>query len=103
MRSLYWKIRYAYEKWYFNKKYAKRKNNVYYDKRYQCYVCPKLIEERGPLEYVIAELTRTGLIYKYKLNGQWTHDHIFAGVLLNAYNKGDVFEVPQEVEYQYSQ
>ncbi|MEG0352896.1 MAG: hypothetical protein RR586_06475 [Cellulosilyticaceae bacterium] len=30
-------------------------------------------------------------------------DHFFAGVLLDAYNEVNVFEVPQKVEYQYSQ
>lgn len=103
MQSLYWRIRYAYEKWYFKNKYGQRKNKVYYDKRYRCYVCPKLIEERGPVEYVIAELTRIGLIYEYKINGKWPHDHFFSGVLLNAYNEAHVFEIPQEVEHQYSQ
>ncbi|MEG2090133.1 hypothetical protein [Niameybacter sp.] len=103
MRKLYWKIRYTYERWYFENKYGNRKNKVYYDKRYDCYVCPKLLDERGPVEYVIAELTRTGLIYKYKLNGEWAHDHFFVEVLLNAYNEAEVFEIPQEVEYQYSQ
>ena len=62
-----------------------------------------LLDETGSVEYVIAELTRTGLIYEYMLNGQWLHDHFFAGVLLNAYNEADVFELPQEVEHQYSQ
>ncbi|WP_410497161.1 hypothetical protein QTL86_10565 [Cellulosilyticum sp. ST5] len=103
MKRLYWKIRYAYEKRYFHRKYGRKKNKVYYDKRYRCYVCPALIEERGPIEYVIVELTSTGLIYECKIDGQWSHDHLFAGVLLNAYNKSERFEVPAEVECQYSQ
>ncbi len=48
-------------------------------------------------------MTCTGLIYEYTLNGKWLHDHFFAGVLLGAYNEADVFEIPQEVEHQYSQ
>ncbi|MGL5675879.1 MAG: hypothetical protein ACRDDX_05680 [Cellulosilyticaceae bacterium] len=86
-----------------DRKYSNKKNKVYYDKRYQCYVCPKLIEERGSVEYVIAELTHTGLIYEYKIDGKWSHDHFFAGGLLEAHNEANIFEIPQEAEHQYSQ
>ncbi len=102
MRNLYWKIRYAYERWYFNRKYRNKGNKVFYDRKYRCYVCPKLIEERGDIEYVIAELTRTGLIYEYKINEEWSHGHFFADVLIQAYNEANNFEIPEEVKEQYS-
>lgn len=88
-----WKIRYAFERWYFKTRYSNKQPKIYYDRWFKCYVHPKLVEERGCIEYVVSELTRCGLIYHYYLDGELTHSHTFEGVLLDVCEYSDTFKL----------
>lgn len=39
-----WRIRYAFEEWYFKTRYSNKQSKIYYDKWFNCYVHPKLVE-----------------------------------------------------------
>lgn len=93
MRQFLWRVRYAFEEWYFKIRYSRKKPKIYYDKWFRCYVHPRLVEERGCIEYVVSELTRCGLIYHYYLDGGLTHSHTFEGVLLDVCECSDIFEL----------
>ncbi|MDU6975957.1 MAG: hypothetical protein E6370_16900 [Clostridiales bacterium] len=73
-----WRIRYAFEEWYFKVRYSKKQPKIYYDKWFKCHVHPQLVGERGCIEYVVSELT---------------HSHTFEGVLLKAVEYSDTFEL----------
>ena len=90
---IYWNIRYAFEKWYFETKYLERPNAIYYDRLFKCYVHPALIIERGSYDYVVSELTRTGLIYHYYIGEILEHSHSLEEVLKAAYEEAEKFKL----------
>lgn len=91
--EILWRVRYAFETWYFKTKYSKKQPKIYYDKYFKCYVHPQLVEERGSIEYVVSELTKSGLIYHYYVDGELTHSHTFESVLLDVCEYSDTFEL----------
>ena len=100
MEGLYWKIRYAYEAWYFKRKYATKVPKIYYDKKFRVYVNPKVLEEKDScLEYVCSETVRYSLIYIYSIKGKDTHAHTITEVFKDAYNYAETFKILDEDQY----
>lgn len=100
--KIYWKIKSSGEKRYFTKKYSKLIPKIYYDKKYDCHINPKIIEERGCVEYICGEITRSGVIYHYFLGSQVDHAHTLGDVLIEAYNHAETFSIAPEHEGEYS-
>lgn len=87
---------------YFRRKYGGLLPGIYYDRRYQVYAAPAVIEEVGSIEWVCQALTSTNLCFHFEVNGQRDHAHTFDGVLQCAYNHAEGFSIPQEYEKEYS-
>ena len=75
---------------------------IYYDKKYHCYVNPKLIDEQGCSVYICGEITRSGMLYHYYLGTKVDHAHTIAEVLIEAYNNAETFSIASENEQEYS-
>lgn len=101
--KIYWKIRYAFERRYFKVRYGGRAPGIYYDRIFKVYVNPEMIEERGPLFYVLCETVRDGLIYPYYIGTLRTHAHSFDVVMRDAYENGAAFSIPEEFRSEYSE
>lgn len=91
-----------WENRYFRRKYGGLPPEIYYDKRYQVYVAPAVIEEVGSIAWVCQALTSTNLCFNFKVNGRDDHAHEFNSVLLCAYNHAETFSIPKECEREYS-
>lgn len=100
MERLYWKMRYAYEEWYFNRKYGNERPGIYYDKKFRVYINPRIpIERSSSLVYVCCETVRDGIIYNYVIEGRYTHAHMIDEVFKDAYNYAESFEILDEQQY----
>ena len=93
IRGLYWRIRYTLVEKYFKLRYAGKPRDIYYDKWFKCYVHSRLTEERGSIDYVLSELTRSGLIYHYYIGDKVGHSHSIEGVMQRAYEEADTFKL----------
>lgn len=100
--KLYWKLKRSYEKHYFANKYSKLVPQIYYDKKYNCYIYPKVIDEQGCCEYICGEVVKSGCIYFYCLNDKKQHQHTISEVFLLAYNESEIFSIDTEDEILYS-
>lgn len=100
--SWYWNIKVALENSYFKRKYSNLTPMIYYDRKYQVYVNPKLIDERGCAEYVCSESVCDSLIYSYIIDRVNTHAHTISEVFLDAYNTSETFLISDEYREQYS-
>lgn len=99
---LFWKPRRMRKMRYFRREYGRLPPGIYYDKRYQVYAAPAVIEEFGSIEWVCQALTSTNLCFHFNANGQDDHAHTFDAVLLCAYNHAEGFSIPKEWEQEYS-
>ena len=108
MENLFWKVRYWVEKkftdWRLRKVYKYKPFYDKFSKRYRLYFeDPKIYDEEGSIEYVVSEYVQDGLIYEFKLNGKYSHEHTFSAVLDTILRENGVgFEIPEDVKYQYS-
>lgn len=101
--SIYWKIRYAFERLYFKTRYGGRSPGIYYDRIFKVYVNPEIIEMRGELLHVLYETVCSNLLYDYCIGTKCTHDHSFDAVMQAAYEHGAAFSIPEEFRDQYSE
>ena len=101
--SIYWKIRYAFERFYFNRRYSGRVPGIYYDRIFKVYVNPEIIEVRCDLLHVLYETVCSNLLYDYCIGTKCTHDHSFDNVMRAAYENGAAFFIPEEFRSQYSE
>ena len=105
---IYWKVRYWVEKHFTDWRLRNRadKYKPFYDrfsKRYWLYSRdPNVFDEEGSIEYVVSEYIQDGLIYEYKINGDYSHEHSFDGVLQAVMDNWETFEIPEDVKDQYS-
>lgn len=102
MRELCWNMREFIESRYLERKYAEMPLKIYYDRKYRCYINPKLLNEQGDIEYICSEITRSGCLYRYRLDGKKEHTHTIAEVFLSAYNEAERFSIDTEDEELYS-
>lgn len=100
LRSLYYKIKYCIEKKHIEKLYKKNTVGLIYSNRYKAYVHPAIPYEIGDIEYILSELTRTGLYYSYTYTKEGEiidgHSHSFGGVLREAYENPESFSPNQD-------
>ena len=102
--SIYRKIRYAFERLYFNRRYSGRAPGIYDDRIFKVYVNPEMIKERGPLWYVLCETVHDGLIYHYCDGSDVVlHGHHFDLIMHWAYEAGTAFSSPEEYRSEYSE
>ena len=103
LSGIYWRIRHRLTDLYFHLRYSRRPPGIYYDRIFNVYVNPEMIEERGPLFYVLCETARDGLIYHYRIGSTASHVHCFDTVMLLAYENGAAFSIPEEYRNEYSE
>lgn len=102
IKGFYFNILYRYEDAYFKSKYLNLPSKIYYDRKFKTYVNPKIIDERGFLEYICSETVCDGVIYNYQIEGKDVHAHVISEVFIDAYNYAETFLIPKDCEYQYS-
>ena len=102
MFKFYYKLKYFFENNYFNKKYKKLKPYIYYDKKYNIYINPLCINERGDIDYVCGETVQGGCIYPYLIDGESEHEHSISAVFLHAYNNAEKFSISPKDKIYYS-
>jgi hypothetical protein len=95
IERIYWKIYYWLKSHYFKRKYSKLPPKIYYDRKHNVYINPKLIDERGFAEYVCGESARSGVFYDYEIEGNSTHAHAISEVFLDAYNYSETFAISE--------
>ena len=102
MIALYYKLKMFFENKYFNKKYKNLKPKIYYDKRYNMYVNPLYINERGDSDYVCAQTAHGGCIYPYLIDNICEHEHSISAVFIRAYNDAENFSISEPDKIYYS-
>lgn len=106
MKRLFYGIKESLIGRYVYLRYHKKPKRIYFDNLLKCYVHPGLpCYERGSLEYMLSEITKSGLFYRYKTQEdkeRWNHGHTFEEVLIAAYGDPIGFEI-DEKEYSKQQ
>lgn len=102
IKGFYFNIFYRYENYYFKRRYLNLPSKIYYDRKFKTYVNPKIIDERGCLEYICSETVCDGVFYNYQIEGKDVHAHVISEVFIDAYNCAETFLIPKDYEYQYS-
>lgn len=102
IETLYYHICYLYEKAHYKRNYSNLLPKIYYDKTYDTYVHPKMIDDPGCIEYVCSEIIGHNVFYHYEIEENKEHAHTIAAVFLDAYNYAETFVIPKKYESEYS-
>lgn len=102
LESICWRVYDFYRNNYFDKKYSKRKPQIYYDKKYKNYVHP-YINDITDIETLCSDLVMYSITYNYELNGKLEHVHTISEVFICAYNNSEIFFIPEDCKNEYSQ
>ena len=100
----YWQLRGRLKDAYLYGRYGRKPPRIYYDRLLKAYLYPGLLTSSGTgsCEWICAELAGTCCVYPYCLGGTEGHSHEFSGVLLAAYEHGEIFWIPDQLKGCYS-
>lgn len=100
---LWYLIKEKLQIWYLTHKYAKLRPGIYHDQRLNVWVPSNDPTDCGDFYNVLEHLTSYNLIYHYKLGNRYTHCHTFQSVLMDAYNRSEMFEIDPYDKSDYSE
>ena len=85
--------------------YEYKRPQIIYDMALRGYVCTgqSIQREYFDIENLVEALCCDNFVFEYKINGEWMHGHEIRCVMQEAYKYGKQFEIPEEVENQYSE
>lgn len=100
---LWYLIKEKLQIWYLTHKYSKLRPGIYHDQRLNVWVSSNDPTDYRDIDHVLERLTKYNLVYHYKLGNRYVHCHTFHSVLIDAYNRSEIFEIDPYDKSDYSE